>query len=121
MNHPQVLKYPIATLKIMSSYIICIQDFNLVKDLFEKSEFNGRKANEMMRKHRFFKDKPQGIIRNDGEAWSTQRRFALKTLKDFGFGKKSLETSIHYEIDELMDIFKSHGGEDYIISTDFNI
>ena len=30
-------------------------------------------------------------------------RLSLKTLKDFGFGKKSIEDSIHYEIEELAE------------------
>ena len=31
----------------------------------------------------------QGIVFNDGKEWSEQRRFTLRTLRDFGFGKSS--------------------------------
>ena len=50
-----------------------------------------------------------------------QRRFSLKTLKDFGFGKQSLESAINTEIDELIEIFKTHQGDDYLLQNDFNI
>ena len=30
-----------------------------------------------------------GIVFSQGQAWSEQRRFTLKTLRDFGFGKAS--------------------------------
>ena len=42
----------------------------------------------------------QGIIWTSGTQWSTQRRFSLKTLKDFGFGKDRIEDSIHFEVSE---------------------
>ena len=65
-------------------------------------------------------DKPSGIILTNGEQWSNQRRFALKNLRDFGFGKQSLEGVMNYEIDELIDGYRSRSG-DILISTDFNI
>ena len=40
----------------------------------------------------------KGIIWTSGPQWSTQRRFSLKTLKDFGFGKDRIEDSIHFEV-----------------------
>ena len=33
--------------------------------------------------------KLHGIVFNDGKAWSEQRRFTLRTLREFGFGKSS--------------------------------
>ena len=54
------------------------------------------------------------------QQWLNQRRFSLKTLKDFGFGKKSIEDSIHFEIDELVEKFCSVSG-DLLIGTDFNV
>ena len=44
----------------------------------------------------------QGIITTDGQAWVEQRRFALKHLKDFGFGKVGLHGVIQEEVDDLI-------------------
>ena len=63
---------------------------------------------------------PLGIIHTEGEHWSTQRRFSLKTLKDFGFGRKSIEESIHFEVDEMVDSTFSQTG-DILLRNDFNI
>ena len=32
----------------------------------------------------------------------------MKTLKDFGFGRKSLESAINEEIDEVIQYFQCH-------------
>ena len=44
-----------------------------------------------------------GIINTEGEAWSHQRRFALKELRDLGFGKKSLDSIMNEEVDEVIE------------------
>ena len=44
-----------------------------------------------------------GIIENDGAVWTVQRRFSLKQLKDLGFGRKSLDSIMIYEADEVID------------------
>jgi cytochrome P450 len=41
-------------------------------------------------------------------------------LKDFGFGKRSIEESIHFEVAELVEGFLSSKG-DILIGTDFNV
>ena len=35
-----------------------------------------------------------GIIFSRGRAWTDQRRFTLRVLRDFGFGKSSMEDTI---------------------------
>ena len=53
----------------------------------------------------FFLTPPhQGIISADGQRWLEHRRFALKHLKDFGFGKVGLEGVIQEEAEEIVAI-----------------
>ncbi len=47
-----------------------------------------------------------GIIFADGQLWSEQRRFALKNLRDFGFGKGSMEALIKDEVHDLVEYLK---------------
>ena len=44
-----------------------------------------------------------GIINTEGEVWSNQRRFSLKQLRDLGFGKKSLDSVMIEEVDEVIE------------------
>ena len=98
-----------------------INDFQLAKHLFSLDMFSSRLPTEFERYHRFEEyDKPVGIVANNGEGWSTQRRFGLRTLRDFGFGKHSLESSINLEIDDLIENLTSNKG-DIKIEGDFNL
>ena len=76
--------------------------------MFGREEFSGRISGQYMKKHKFIGGTPQGILHTTGLHWAVQRRFALKTLKDFGFGRKSLESAINEEIDEVIQYFQSH-------------
>lgn len=44
-----------------------------------------------------------GVIFTEGQEWQEQRRFTMRSLRDFGFGKKSLESIIQQEICELIE------------------
>ena len=46
-----------------------------------------------------------GITNSDGPTWTEQRRFALKHLKDLGFGRKSLDAVTVEEADQVIDSF----------------
>ena len=46
-------------------------------------------------------DKPLGIIFPDGNLWREQRKFAMKTLKQLGLGRNSLEHHIEAETGEV--------------------
>ena len=106
------------TLGTRTTYVI--NDFDLCKQLFEKEEFSGRPVDKGLLRHRFQGPVPLGIIHTEGAHWTTQRRFSLKTLKDFGFGRKSIEESIHFEVDEMIDTnFTSD--QDILLTNDFNI
>ena len=42
-----------------------------------------------------------GVISTSGRYWREQRRFLLKNLRDFGFGKSSMESMIQDEMVKL--------------------
>jgi methyl farnesoate epoxidase/farnesoate epoxidase len=39
-----------------------------------------------------------GNVVTEGKEWQEQRRFSFKTLKNFGFGKSSMESIMHEEV-----------------------
>lgn len=62
-----------------------------------------------------------GILIGEDEAWVTLRRFTLKTLKDFGFGKKGSEIIVQEEADMLCQHFRQFAGKQFEMSTIFNV
>ena len=97
----RITRHTIATLASVRTDTFIINDLHLAKELFDREEFSTRTPAEFQLRHRFFNKTPQGIIWTKGQQWATQRRFSLKTLKDFGFGKKSIEESIHFEVGSI--------------------
>ena len=81
--------------------------FHIFQELFGKEEFSGRKISNFLKENKFLSSGARGIIHTEGNHWMTQRRFSLKTLKDFGFGRKSLEDAISTEIDIIIEEFLS--------------
>nr|XP_046248598.1 cytochrome P450 2J2-like [Scatophagus argus] len=54
-----------------------------------------------------------GVIISNGSLWKQQRRFALSTLRYFGFGKKSLEPVILDEFTHCAKDFRSFKGKSF--------
>ena len=46
----------------------------------------------------------QTVILSEGRTWVEQRRFALRTLRDFGFGKQGMEEMTQEEVIGLQDL-----------------
>ena len=117
---PKVTSHPLATVTVLGRNFFLINDLDLAKELFDKEEFSGKNPPPFVRRHRFPNDVPRGIAATQGHHWTTQRRFSLKSLKDLGFGRKSLEDSIHFEVEEIIEqCFSSE--EDILLGSDFNI
>jgi len=53
------------------------------------------------------KGRAPGIVFSNGTYWKEQRKFLAKNLKDFGFGKSSLETLLDEQIQKLCDHLQS--------------
>ena len=63
---------------------------------------------------------PEGIVFTEGRKWQEQRRFALRRLRDFGFGTRSMEAIVQDEIQELIERLKQDVGKPISMQNRFN-
>ncbi|XP_042219648.1 cytochrome P450 2J4-like [Homarus americanus] len=96
----------IVGMKMFNTWCIILYDTSIIKEALGSHAFSDRSnfplfliRNEMITGG---SEEPLGILSTNGDTWKTQRRFTLRTLKDFGFGKQSLEPIIREELEELM-------------------
>jgi cytochrome P450 len=79
-----------------------INDFKLTKELFSSDVLSNRKEEYWHKNIKGTGGRAYGIANTSGQLWQEQRRFALKILKDFGFGKQGLDGVIQEEGDLLI-------------------
>ena len=79
-----------------------------MSDVFKREETNSRFADralqEALKEVRSSVTGGEGIVNSQGRQWREQRRFMLSTLRDFGFGKSSMEDAIGEEV----EFFQQH-------------
>ena len=105
-----VEKYgPLVGMWIGHEPVVIVADLEKIKYLFKKDEVTARPDMSPFHKIRpgwetmRSEDQglPPGIIFTHGKYWQDQRRFLLRTLRDFGFGKSSMEDLILEESEKL--------------------
>ena len=57
----------------------------------------------------------------NGSEWQEQRRFTLKNLRDFGFGKNSMESLIIEEVEKCLEIMSLEVGRTTELHLKLNI
>ena len=61
------------------------------------------------------------LLNSVGREWQEQRRFSLKSLKDLGFGKSTMESLIHLEVNALNESLGKTIGQPIDLKNKFNI
>lgn len=117
----RVTRHTIATLTLGPRNIFVINDLKLAKELFEREALNKRDISDWEKVMKMMNGKIRGIASTEGEDWVKQRRFGLKTLRDLGFGRRTVEEIVDIEIEEIVTKLGSHSGQDYRLGSDFNI
>ncbi|CAL8092448.1 unnamed protein product [Orchesella dallaii] len=96
--------------KLGNQSTVVISDPKLTKEIFSNDAvFTGRFVIPSMQ---FYDEHPGlGIFSSEGELWETHRRFLLRQLRDFGFGKSAMETLIMEEVQETLQRFMQQVGK----------
>jgi len=97
---------------------VVLHGAKLIRDSFNDAVLNGRHATEGSS---FIVGDEFGIMQASGDTWLEQRRFSLRTLRDFGFGKTSMEGMIMEEAHELCDWLKKQNGAPVVLKRRFSL
>lgn len=98
--------------KILGMYLgdfpsIVVNDMEVVKEILSRTEFDGRSDMFLarLRERNFLR---RGIFFTDGPHWKEQRRFVLRHLRDYGFGRRyaDFEAETESEIANLIDMLR---------------
>lgn len=105
--------------------LVFVGDFETLKYIYNHPDCQER-ANDIFReptKHdRMVKGKDMpGVIMSEGKVWSDQRRFTLRTLRDFGFGKTGMEEMIQEEVLLFKALINKNQEEPFDFINQFNL
>merc|ERR1711997_266910 len=107
--------------------LVFVGDFETLKYLFNHPDVQLRFSNGAMRntssEERKVKKKENfpGVILSEGKTWVEQRRFALRTLRDFGFGKQGMEELIEEEVELFKALILKNGEESFDFINKLNL
>ena len=62
-----------------------------------------------------------GIAFSQGTYWKEQRRFLLRNLRDFGFGKTSMEDTLLDEVEKLCNEYSKYAGSPVCLDNTMNL
>lgn len=109
----------IFSVAIGTKWVIVINGYENLREAFVKrgDSFSERPdifvVREITKRH--------GIIGNSGPIWKEQRTFTLGALRDFGFGKKSLEVRVKEEVEVFLGSVEETKGQTFILTDKIHI
>ncbi|XP_033744217.1 cytochrome P450 2H1-like [Pecten maximus] len=104
----------IFSIRVGTQLLVVLNGYDVIKDALVK------RADEFSDRPILFIDriltKSRGLLASSGENWKQTRTFCLTALREFGFGKKSLEAKVKEEVDVFLDDIGQHNGEPFDIN-----
>ena len=104
---------------------VFISDVEKLRKLFRMDEASGRPNDKPYNSNRFGDENKsghsRGLLFSSGEEWRDQRRFALRTLRDLGFGKMTMEDTINEEVEKLVEVLMKKAGQAIELNLQMNI
>nr|CAD7426505.1 unnamed protein product [Timema monikensis] len=103
---------PVVGLKVGKDRTVVLCGYDGIKDMLSREEFDGRPQGP------FYETRTWGIRRGtresqttsvlltDAEFWQEQRRFVLRHLREFGFGRRTMGELIEAEAGQMVRMFR---------------
>ncbi|XP_050460249.1 probable cytochrome P450 303a1 [Cataglyphis hispanica] len=107
---------PVVGLKIGKDRIVVLNDLESVRAMLTNEDCDGRPIGPLFEARTF--GARRGLVVVDERLWIEQRRFVLRHLREFGFGRTSMATIIEDEALKLVEHFKKllRDGHNYEIT-----
>ncbi|KAF4523114.1 hypothetical protein B566_EDAN003128 [Ephemera danica] len=95
---------PVMSLYLGRGPAVIVTGYKAVKNVLSRDDFAFRPTLIPGNANTKCFGRRKGVFFTDGPEWREQRRFSLRNLRDFGFGRRSMETLIHEEARALMSV-----------------
>lgn len=138
-----VKKYgPVFSMKIGKDRIVIVNDYQSIHSMLTNEDFDGRPTGPFyqtrtwgQRRGERNSTRPsidcnnwwlffQGVLVTDGPLWVEQRRFILRHLREFGFGRTTMASLIEEEaihlVDHLKKLFEKRDNRSQIVDDNRN-
>lgn len=104
----KIYKSSVIGFYVGSAPTIVINDYDNIKSMLNNQDFDGRPVIFMSRM-RDPQMQVRGIFFTDNQFWKEQRRYSLRHLRDYGFGRRfsELEIEVRDEICGFIDMLRS--------------
>jgi len=102
-------KSDVVGLKVGQEKIVIVYGSQELKDFMSNEDLNGRPVG-LFYELRTWNER-LGILCTDEDFWVEQRRFILRQLREFGFGKRGMSEYIEHEADIMVNHFKKQMGD----------
>jgi len=118
-------KNGIMYLNLFNLKMIFVGDLKIVKYLFNLPEVTARTSQAMLDMglpiRKVKGPEMPGILMSEGDMWVQQRRFALRTLRDFGFGKQGMEEMVKEEVAQFKKLIDKSIAEPFDFMNKLNL
>ncbi|KAF5281156.1 hypothetical protein FQA39_LY17888 [Lamprigera yunnana] len=112
---------PVIGFRIGADYIVFVYGVKTLREFLHNDDFNGRPHTLFYRARTW--GKRRGVLLTDSEFWQEQRRFILRHLRDFGFGKRNMSDIVEEEalvmVERIKKKVEENGGACVLRMDDF--
>lgn len=107
----------IVGLKIGKDKIVMVNSLDANKEMLFNEDIDGRPRGIFYQTRTW--GERRGLLLTDGELWKEQRRFLIRHLKEFGFGRRGMEEIARSEaghmVEDILETINNNDGRSAII------